>query len=86
LWAAPFGLINVMRRAIPLTSQQHRDIKANNGFPRWDYMPGGPDSPLEHKQSDWAYLDDGRLVALDYPRDGCRVHRMVSPLALLTAR
>ena len=67
LWAGPFGLVSIMRRAIPLTSEQHRDLKANDGFPRWDYMLGGPESPLEHKQSDWGYLDGGRLVALDYP-------------------
>jgi hypothetical protein len=66
LWAAPFGLINVMRRAIPMTAEQNRDLKANGGFPDWGYMPGGPSSPLEHKASDWGYLD-GRLVALDYP-------------------
>ncbi len=66
LWGAPFGLINIMKRAIPLTSEQHHELHRNDGFPKWDYMPGGPSSPFEHKQSDWGYLD-GRLVALDYP-------------------
>jgi hypothetical protein len=67
LWGAPFGLINVMRRAVPLTSEQHRDLRTNGGLPDWKYMPGGPDCPFEyHKPSDWGYLD-GRLVALDYP-------------------
>jgi hypothetical protein len=49
-----------------MTADQNRDLKTNGGFPDWDYMPGGPSSPFEHKQSDWGYLD-GRLVALDYP-------------------
>jgi len=66
LWAPPFGLVNVMRRAVPLTSAQHLELHRNDRFPKWDYMPGGPSSPLEHKASDWGYLD-GRLVALDYP-------------------
>jgi hypothetical protein len=69
LWAAPFGSVNVMRRATPLTSAQHQELHRNDGFPKWDYMPGGPSSPLEHKASDWGYLD-GRLVALDYPAIG----------------
>jgi hypothetical protein len=66
VWGAPFGLINIMRRAIPLTPEQHQELHRNDGFPKWDYMPRGPSSPFEHKQSDWGYLD-GRPVALDYP-------------------
>ena len=66
LWIAPFGLVNVMRRAVPLTLGQHQELHRNHGSPKWDYMPGGPSSPLEHKASDWGNLD-GRLVALDYP-------------------
>jgi hypothetical protein len=66
LWAAPFGLFNVMRRAIPLTREVQQELLENDGFPDWDYMPGGPRSPFEYKESDWGYLD-GRLVALDYP-------------------
>jgi hypothetical protein len=66
LWAAPFGLLNVMRRAIPLTEDQRQHLHRIDGFPKWDYMPDGPSSPFEHKASDWGYLD-GRLVALDYP-------------------
>jgi hypothetical protein len=30
------------------------------------YTPDGPSSSLEHKASNWEYLD-GRLAALDYP-------------------
>jgi hypothetical protein len=66
LWAAPFGLVNVMVRAIPLTREQQQTLLDDHGFPDWDYMPGGPSEPFEYKESDWGYLD-GRLVALDYP-------------------
>jgi hypothetical protein len=65
LWAAPSGLVNIMRRAIPLTREQQLTLLDNDGFPDWDYRPGGPSEPFEYKESDWGYLD-GRLVALDY--------------------
>ncbi|MGX1325438.1 hypothetical protein ACVMFA_007395 [Bradyrhizobium liaoningense] len=65
LWAAPFGVLNIMRRAVPLTRQQQLALLDSDGFPDWDYMPGGPGEPFEYKESDWGYLD-GRLVALDY--------------------
>jgi hypothetical protein len=68
LWGAPFGFINVMRRAIPLTSEQHQAHRDNGSFPDWDYIPGGPERPFEDKPSDWGYLDGReRPVALDYP-------------------
>lgn len=66
LWGAPFGLVNVMRRAIPLTREAQQALLDKDGFPDWDYMPGGPSEPFEYKESDWGYFD-GRLVALDYP-------------------
>jgi hypothetical protein len=66
LWTAPFGLVNVMRRAIPLTRNQQQELLDTDGFPDWDYLPPGPSEPFEYKESDWGYLDDGRLVALDY--------------------
>jgi hypothetical protein len=65
LWAAPFGLVNIMRRAVPLTRDDQLRRLATDDFPDWDYMPGGPKDPFEHKESDWGYLE-GRLVALDY--------------------
>ena len=34
LWAAPFGVMNVMRRAIPLTFDQHRELMNGGNFPR----------------------------------------------------
>jgi hypothetical protein len=65
LWAAPFGLVIVMQRAVALTRQEQQELLFNHGFPDWDYMPGGPRSPFEFKETDWGRLD-GRLVALDY--------------------
>lgn len=53
LWGAPFGLIAVMRRAVPLTREVQQALLDNEGFPDWDYMPGGPSDPFEHKESDW---------------------------------
>jgi hypothetical protein len=35
------------------------------GFPDWDYVPPDETCPFEYKASDWGYLPDGRLVALD---------------------
>ena len=45
LWAAPSGLMNVMRRAIPLAREEQQTLRENDGFPDWDYMPGGPSGP-----------------------------------------
>jgi hypothetical protein len=65
LWAAPFGLMNIMRRATPLKRDQQLHLLESGGFPDWDYMPPGPKEPFEYKESDWGHLN-GRLVALDY--------------------
>jgi hypothetical protein len=65
IWATPFGLINVMRRATPLTRKQQLELLEHHAFPDWDYMPPGPKEPFEYKESDWGYLN-GKLVALDY--------------------
>ena len=65
LWAAPIGLVNIMRRAVSLAREERLHRLANDGFPDWDYMPPGPSEPFEYKESDWGYLD-GRLVSLDY--------------------
>ena len=52
LFGAPLGVINIMRRAKPLTSDQHIYLKANRGLPDWVYT-GGPECPFEyHKPSD----------------------------------
>jgi len=82
LWTAPFGLLNIMRRAIPMTEDERERLDIFD-FPKWDYMPGGPSSPFEHKASDWGHFD-GRLVALDYPaidveRCGWRGRRQINP-------
>jgi hypothetical protein len=37
MWAAPFGLFNVMRRAIPLTRTEQLALLESDGFPNWDY-------------------------------------------------
>ena len=50
----------------PLTYEEQQRLLDEDGFPDWDYMPGGPSEPFEYKETDWGYLD-GRLVALDYP-------------------
>jgi hypothetical protein len=65
LWTASFGLVNVMRRAVPLTREDQQHRLDTDDFPDWDYMLGGPKEPFEYKESDWGYLD-GRLVSLDY--------------------
>jgi hypothetical protein len=65
LWASPFGLFNLMQRAVQLTRTQQLALLERDGFPDWDYMPGAPSSPFEYKESDRGYVD-GRLVALDY--------------------
>lgn len=65
LFAGPFGLFNVMPRAAPLTPEEQLSLLDRDGFPDWDYIPGGPSSPFEYKESDWGYVD-GRLVSLDY--------------------
>jgi hypothetical protein len=69
LWGTPFGLINVMRRAIPLTSEQHQAHWDNGSLPDWNYMPGEPDCSFAYrKPSNWGYLDRRENpVALDYP-------------------
>lgn len=38
LWTAPFGLLNVMRRAQPLTREVQQELLENDGLPDWDYM------------------------------------------------
>jgi hypothetical protein len=65
-------LFNIMRRAMPLTRSEQLLLLKSDGFPDWDYMPGGPPSPFEYKESDWGYLD-GRLVALDYAGNSVKV-------------
>jgi hypothetical protein len=62
--AAPFGLLVVMRRAVPLTEEEAAELRATRGLPEWDSVLGDP-SPLEPKASDWGRID-GKLVALDY--------------------
>jgi hypothetical protein len=66
LFAGPFGLLNVMRRARPLTRRQQLLLLETDGFPDWDYVPGDPSLPFEYKESDWGIIGDNHLVALDY--------------------
>ena len=51
--------------AVPCGLALHH-LRATRGLPEWHYVLGDPD-PFEPKASDWGRLDDGRLVALDYP-------------------
>lgn len=62
----PFGLAVVMPRAVPLSEDEARHLRATRGFPDWDYVPPDEGEPFEYKASDWGRLSDGRLVALDY--------------------
>jgi hypothetical protein len=62
----PFGVALLMQRAQPLSEEEVQRLKAEEGFPDWDYVPPDEDHPFEHKASDWGRLSDGRLVALDY--------------------
>ena len=66
LFAVPCGLALVMQRATPLNENEAHHLRATRGLPEWHYMLGDP-NPFEPKASDWGRLDDGRLVALDYP-------------------
>ena len=66
LFAVPCGLALVMQRATPLNENEAHHLRATRGLPEWHYVLGDPD-PFEPKASDWGRLDDGRLVALDYP-------------------
>ena len=55
----PFGLAIVMQRAQPLSKDEVERLKAEHGFPDWDYMPPDDEGhPLEHKPSDWGRLPD----------------------------
>jgi hypothetical protein len=63
----PFDLAIVMQRAQPLSENEAKRRRAENGFPDWDYVPPDDEGhPFEPKASDWGRLPDGRLVALDY--------------------
>jgi hypothetical protein len=62
----PFGLAVVMQRAKTLSDEECYRLMDADGFPDWDYVPPDETCPFEYKASDWGYLPDGRLVALDY--------------------
>jgi hypothetical protein len=65
-WTIGHGWLVVMATAKPLTEIEKDRLIATDGFPDWDYMPGEDSEPFEYKASDWGWLKDGRLVALDY--------------------
>lgn len=57
LFADPFGLIVIMRRARqPISLQEIRDADP-------DYYP---DTTAEVKEENFGFLDDGSIVAVDY--------------------
>jgi hypothetical protein len=62
----PFGLGVVMQRAEPLSESKKNELIDSDAFPDWDYVPPDETCPFEYKASDWGWLPDGRLVALDY--------------------
>jgi hypothetical protein len=62
----PFGLAICMPRAQPLSEDEAEHLRKARGFPDWDYVPPDEGEPFEYKASDWGWLPDGRLVALDY--------------------
>lgn len=68
LACSPTGSALIMQAARPLTMEERDELWRNNQFPDWDYRPfdGCGDQPFEWKPADWGWLDDGRLVALDY--------------------
>jgi hypothetical protein len=55
----PFGLGIIMRRAEPLSKQEHHRLLDCDGFPDWDYVPPDDTCPFEYKASDWGRLPDG---------------------------
>ena len=55
-----------MPPAQPLAEDEVEHLKNTRGFPDWDYVPPDDNCPFEPKASDWGWLPDGRLVALDY--------------------
>ena len=54
-----------MPRLHRLSEAEAKNLKANDAFPKWDYVPPDEGVPFEHKACDWGWLD-GRPVALDY--------------------
>ncbi len=65
LACSPFGLVLVQRAADPLSEAEAHDLRSNDGFPDWDYVPPDDGCPFEFKASDWGWFNR-RLVALDY--------------------
>jgi len=62
----PLGIAVCMLRAKPLSEDEAHHLRKTDGFPDWDYVPPDEGAPFEYKASDWGWLSDGRLVALDY--------------------
>jgi hypothetical protein len=62
----PFGLALITQRTKPLSEDEAERLRMEDGFPDWDYVPPDEGEPFEYKASDWGWLSDGRLVALDY--------------------
>jgi hypothetical protein len=69
LWCSPRGRVLIMRRARPMTADEHRKFvldKYTDLGRAWDYRgPGDDGAPFEPKASDWGWLD-GKVVAIDY--------------------
>jgi hypothetical protein len=71
LFCFPFGAILVMRRANPMTHDEHRKyVQDARLIDRWNYRgPGDDETPFERKANDWGWLD-GKPVAVDYANFG----------------
>ena len=62
----PLSIAVCMPRATPLSEDEAHHLRETDGFPDWDYVPPDEGELFEYKASDWGWLSDGRLVALDY--------------------
>jgi hypothetical protein len=69
LWCSPLGVVQIMRRARPMTADEHRKLvldKYTDLGRAWDYRgPGGDEAPFEPKAREWGWLA-GKVVAVDY--------------------
>jgi hypothetical protein len=60
LWCSPLGVVQIMRRARPMTADEHRKLVLDKYIDvgrAWDYRgPGDDEAPFEPKASDWGWF------------------------------